>query len=731
MSNPFCTSREHLYAEMFRLDLMIQRQVWRWRQANADLPPTDGEFRGIYISDAEIDALFAGVYPGSDQIAHPSFDSAILERISTEIAHRRADSLHAGIALSLDRLRERLGLTPLDMDIVLLGLAPELDLRYSRFFAYLQDDVTRKRPSVSLALNLFCETPQQRLDARPRFAPNAPLLHHQVIALFNGPAQPHAPLLAQYFKLDPGLVEFLLRDADPLQPFEDARTRAISSWTLPSPSLAALPLETTTPPDAPGDWSDPSLGTRLVALRSTDRRLTHRVAQSLCARWNSSLLTVHLTCLADGSDDMERMLRRLARNAHLVGAAIYWDGYSDWAQTDDRPTAWPLDDLHRVIREYPAIHILPVEQAHWQPDHILLSTPRLAQIHLPTPTYAMRRALWQHHLGSEHALPDADIAAVSGMFRLDGSQIQDAVQDACHRAQQRPPDQRHITAADLFAAARARSGDQLGKLARRIEPCYTWADLVLPDERMAQLCELGHHMRYRPVVMGEWGFERKMALGKGLNVLLAGPSGTGKTMAAQVIAADLQLELYQIDLSTIVSKYVGETEKNLERIFAAAYHSNAILLFDEADALFGKRSEVRDAHDRYANVEISYLLQKMEAYDGLVILTTNLSKNMDEAFLRRMHFTIEFPYPDATARQRIWQLAFPPQAPLAADVDTEQLAARYPLSGGNIRNIALTAAFLAAGDGGAIHMQHILWATRREFQKMGRLVDKREFDIGQ
>ena len=284
-----------------------------------------------------------------------------------------------------------------------------------------------------------------------------------------------------------------------------------------------------------------------------------------------------------------------------------------------------------------------------------------------------------------------------------------------------------IAEADLFAAARARTSDQMRDHAVKIDPRREWGDLVLPADQIAQLHEMCDQMKYRHVVLGEWGFDRKLSMGKGLNALFAGPSGTGKTMAAEVIARDLGLDLYKIDLSTVMSKYVGETEKNLERIFGAARNSNAILFFDEADALFGKRSEVRDAHDRYANVEISYLLQRMEAYDGLVILTSNLSKNMDEAFVRRMHFTVEFPYPDVEDRQRIWAIAFPVEAPLEADIDVGLLAERYRLTGGNIRNIALTAAFLAARDGGVIGMEHVLWATRREFQKMGRLANEREF----
>jgi SpoVK/Ycf46/Vps4 family AAA+-type ATPase len=382
-----------------------------------------------------------------------------------------------------------------------------------------------------------------------------------------------------------------------------------------------------------------------------------------------------------------------------------------------------------MLLEYSTVSFLPVEDAHRQPNPALLRAPNLVRVTYPRPTYPQRRALWTHYLDGHGATPDLDVTAVAGRFRLTGGQIRDAVLDARHRAAQGPPGKRTIDTDDLFAAARARTSDQLIALAKKVEPRHTWDDLVLPDDQLTQLREMCDQMRYRPIVLGEWGFDRKLSLGKGLNALFAGPSGTGKTMAAEVIARDLGLDLYKIDLSTVVSKYVGETEKNLERIFRAAHNSNAILFFDEADALFGKRSEVRDAHDRYANVEISYLLQKMEEYDGLVVLTSNLSKNMDEAFMRRMHFTVEFPYPEEDARRRIWGIVLPTEAPLAPNIDFCLLAERYRLTGGNIRNVALTAAFLAARDSEIIGMDHLLWATRREFQKMGRLASGREFEM--
>ncbi len=231
-------------------------------------------------------------------------------------------------------------------------------------------------------------------------------------------------------------------------------------------------------------------------------------------------------------------------------------------------------------------------------------------------------------------------------------------------------------------------------------------------------------VRGRPIVLEKWEVGKKLASSAGVTALFAGPSGTGKTMAAEVIANELKLDLYKIDLSTVVSKYVGETEKNLERIFTEAQTSNAILFFDEADALFGKRSEVRDSHDRYANIEISYLLQRMEMYDGVAILATNLRANLDEAFTRRLHFVVDFPFPDEEGRLRIWRTLFPPKVPRDEEIDLEMLARRFKLSGGNIRNVLVNAAYLAASDGGRVTMDHLLHSVRRELQKMGRLTGK-------
>jgi SpoVK/Ycf46/Vps4 family AAA+-type ATPase len=303
----------------------------------------------------------------------------------------------------------------------------------------------------------------------------------------------------------------------------------------------------------------------------------------------------------------------------------------------------------------------------------------------------------------------------------------------------------------LLAAARDRADRGLGRLAVKVRLVQGWDDLVLPAGTLTLVRAVAEAIRNQPMVYDEWGFGARSPAGQGIKVLFSGASGTGKTMTAAVIARHLGLDLYKIDLSSVVSKYIGETEKNLDRIFRAAEHSSAILFFDEADALFGKRSEVKDAHDRYANVEVAYLLQKLEAHPGAVILASNLSRNIDEAFLRRMHYTVEFPLPDEALRRRLWQGMFPPEAPVAEDVDLSFLARQFPLAGGDIRNIALDAAFQAAQEatpegtvdsrhngqqssangchpaGASIKMKNLVRAIARQYLKQGKLPSTAEF----
>ncbi len=745
MSEAFSSSRSYLNAELARLDLILQRAVWRWRQANPPGVQGNDEFRGLYVSEGEIDAILSGIHPGSERVlehasthdVEQSFSRSV-EYARETIARRLEATAATGTLPRLVQLVHQFGLGSFDQDSLLIALAPEVELRYERLYAYLQDDVTRKRPSVSLMLNLLCDAPEHRLDKRTRFYGDAPLLRHGLIALVDDPAVPHPPLLARYVKVTPRVVEVLLADGD--DGGLDDRLSSLCRRTVPETDLEELVLAEATRDPLRRLAAYPPDGDRATVVLLSGDRGTSKLqgAQAVCAAWQRPLLVFDLDRLIAQADlsstreerHFEAMARLAMREAFLSRTAIYWQGdvlSTPSVQARSVELSLYRETLHQAMQEYPVVSFVPLTLDANQPDGTLLSASRLVRIDFCRPSYVLRHALWDQALASyAHSLNGA-IADIAGRFRLTEQQIAEAALDAHHRAAQRPPGAQEITCEDLFASARARTADQMRGQAKKVEARRDWQDLILPDDQIAQLHELCDQMKYRHTVLGEWGFDRKLSMGKGLNALFAGPSGTGKTMAAEVIARDLGLDLFKIDLSTVMSKYVGETEKNLERIFAAAHNSNAILFFDEADALFGKRSEVRDAHDRYANVEISYLLQRMEEYEGLVILTSNLSQNMDDAFVRRMHFTVEFPYPEEEDRRRIWEIAFPAQAPLSPDIDLDLLSERYRLTGGNIRNVALTAAFLAARDGGIIDMNHLLWATRREYQKMGRLADEREF----
>jgi SpoVK/Ycf46/Vps4 family AAA+-type ATPase len=284
-----------------------------------------------------------------------------------------------------------------------------------------------------------------------------------------------------------------------------------------------------------------------------------------------------------------------------------------------------------------------------------------------------------------------------------------------------------ITAADLRRGVRAQNAAGLERLARRIEPEVSWDDLVVTDGVLRSLQDVTARARHRGTVLTDWRMRRGGGRGHGVTALFAGDSGTGKTMSAEVIAADLQLDLYTVNLATVVDKYIGETEKNLERIFAEAGGVNAVLFFDEADAIFGKRSDVRDAHDRYANIESAYLLQRLETFDGLAVLATNLRTNIDEAFTRRLDAIIDFPAPVAALRRTLWERCLAPPLPLSDDVNLDFLAESFELAGGHIRSVSTSAAYLAATAGTAVSMQQIIAAVEQEYRKLGRLVHEREF----
>lgn len=608
------------------------------------------------------------------------------------------------------------GLTVFDLDVILIALATEFDLGYEKVFAYLQDDITCKRPWLNLTLNLLCPI-GGREEGRKHFTPDAPLTKHGLLQLVPDPNGRSG--LASQLRLDEGLVNLLL-DRKGL----DRRLTAFCRLIDPVISLA----EATIDGNLTRALQDQAAGGRALKLhflggRGTGKRQT---AEALAAQGNLKLLVVDIEHALAVAPDLGECLSLILREARFRQALLYMENL-DILLSEERTVTGR--QFFKAVKEAAGTIVIAGEKQ-------LDSSMRIQEVQFLVPESARRKTCWEDNLRQQGLAVDAEtLATLAGTFRLPAGEIAGAVIAAIDRARWRAagqpqadsllPASAQPTADDLFACARARLSHNLAKFARKINPKYDWADLVLPADQLSQLREICTRYKYQNVVYGEWGFGRKLSLGKGLNALYSGHPGTGKTMAAEVIAGELHLDLYQIDLSQVVSKYIGETEKSLNRIFHEALASSAILFFDEADALFGKRTEVKDSHDRYANIEVSYLLQKMEEYDGIAILATNLRQNIDVAFLRRMQFIVEFPFPDEEHRKRIWEVVFPREAPIAGDVDFALLARSIRLAGGNLKSIGLAAAFYAASDGGVIQHQHLMRAARREFQKLGQSWNER------
>jgi SpoVK/Ycf46/Vps4 family AAA+-type ATPase len=691
------TPARELLNQLERIDTLIYQEVQKARQRHNQ----EEQFQGLVISEKEVDELLAQP-PGGARFAS-SADTPSPSR------HRCDNS-------RLSKLAALFQLTPFDVDCLMISLAPELDSRYERLYGYLQDDVTKRWPSVDLILNLLCPTFEKKMVGRDCFQSAAPLVRHRLIELFEEPSHPRPTTLGKHVKADERIVNFLLGSDEP-----DTRLGLYLKRLETDTGLASLVL-----PD--------DLRSRLGRLAEHRRELDTVVflrgpygsgrkalAAALCHELGFKLFAIDLKQMAAGAESEWRSLLALAiREAALQPAAFYGSGFdsliSDEKEAFRRALMQELDARK-------GWSFLAAETA-WQPAGEL-SCPLFIQLELPRPPHSERVQLWENWLGKSSEL---DVSGLASKFRFSPGQIRDASVAALNLANQRDPSAGVVERADLYEACRLQSNRKLSDLAKKIKPHYTWDDIILPADRVRQLREICNCVKYRGVVYEQWGFDRKLSLGKGLDVLFSGPPGTGKTMAAEIIAGELSLELYKIDLSSMVSKYIGETEKNLARVFQEAETSNAILFFDEADALFGKRSEVRDSHDRYANIEVGYLLQRMEEYEGIVILATNFRRNMDEAFVRRIHFTVDFPFPDEADRRQIWETIWPKQTPRHSDVDLDQISRRFEIAGGNIRNIALGAAFLAADNGGDVKMQHLLHATRREYQKMGKVVSHREFE---
>jgi hypothetical protein len=610
-------------------------------------------------------------------------------------------------------LSQRLGLSRFEQETLLLCVGMELDTRIAGLCARAYGDPVRSYPTFALALALFEEPAWEALT------PERPLRYWRLLEINQSGGQ---PLTASPLRADERIVSYVKG----LNYLDDRLAPLLVPFDLPLAGPGLLPASQAATAQMLAALAQAGAATAaqrapIVQLLGADPLSKQLVAWHAMAQLGLQLLRLPVVNLPAHPADLETVARLWQRETLLLPVALYLDahgGLEPAAAGEGQAVA-----LERLLSHDLGLVLLDTREV--QPGLGILSLP--IDVERPTPTE--QQQAWTDALGSGTGQAPDELA---GQFNLNLPTIRQIAQSVLAG-----PAAGGLSLRDrAWQACLSRTRPQLDKLAQRLEPKATWDDIVLPEEPKRLLKQIAAQVRQRSQVYDAWGFRQKMNRGLGISALFAGASGTGKTMAAEVIADDLQLSLYRIDLSAVVSKYIGETEKNLRQVFDAADGGGVMLFFDEADALFGKRSEVKDSHDRYANIEISYLLQRMEAYHGLAILATNMKSALDPAFLRRLRFVVTFPFPGPAERRLIWQKVFPDRLPwhkvfpdddsLLEALDYDVLA-RINLTGGSIHNIALNAAFLAAGAGTPVIMPLLVDAARGELLKLENPANEAEF----
>ena len=625
----------------------------------------------------------------------PSLDDQIADAAEKREAAAKMDPPPALVLLA-----QRFGLSAFERDTLLLTASSEFDPALASLFAHAQGSQSKTYPTFSLALSAL-EDP--RWDV---MSPHRPLRSARLIEI----SQPGGlPLTSSALRADERIVNYLKglnvlddRVAAFLQPLGHAAEISLADSQL---IVAKTLIERLR--NAASQSFLP-----VVQLTGVDSGCRLAMAQLVSRALNRSLYQMGIETLPSHIAEVETLARLWQRESLLLPTALYIEMENGNGVSTEASVA-----LDRFLSRDIGLVFLGLRE---QPLRVNSSS---LTVEVKKPTAQEQFAEWARLLSTADSESDSGPTALmlAGQFNFNLSDMREAVSVASATS---AAGELH---SKIWSACRDFTRPRLDSLAERLELKATWDDLVLPDEQMALMHQIAGQVRDRHQVYEQWGFSRKMNRGFGISALFAGESGTGKTMAAEVIANDLQLNLYRIDLSAVVSKYIGETEKNLRSVFDAAERGGAILFFDEADALFGKRSEVKDSHDRYANIEINYLLQRMEAFSGLAILATNMKSALDNAFMRRLRCIVNFPFPGVKERKQIWEKALPPQTP-QRDLDFERLA-RLNISGGIIHSIALNAAFLAAQNGQTVTMPVLLSAARVEMRKFGNSFSDAEFRV--
>nr|WP_241389557.1 AAA family ATPase [Serratia proteamaculans]ANV21614.1 AfpX15 [Serratia proteamaculans]ULG13372.1 Afp15 [Serratia proteamaculans]ULG13698.1 Afp15 [Serratia proteamaculans]ULG15149.1 Afp15 [Serratia proteamaculans]ULG16386.1 Afp15 [Serratia proteamaculans] len=673
-----------LFSELERIDLLLQHYYYL-------NPPRHDEFNTFLLSEKEVDARMQHPVgrPHWAAVTQPVYLTGLTQPLLTE---------------GLTDLINRFELTDFERDTLLLGLLPHFDSRYYELFSLIQGEKQSQLPSFSLALTLLCPSDRGRQEQQASFLHRAPLMSCQLLAIEDNkkkPAWRHTRFMTDssvyhfllgHHYLAPALASWAEWPIPPALPFYPAGLKHALAGVLLTDDIEPRPVVLLR--GMPGS----ARAHAVSSIFASENRQTLWVDIDKCTESDDDALLLHLTCLM--------------REARMRGAGMV---IRNLQARMEKSTSLP-ERLSEHLNQ-PGLRVVCLVEPY-APPLWLKKTPTL-QTEMPVLTHEEKTHLLMDCLPERRAA-DIDLISLSQRYTFTPESLPLIVQEAeLYRQQRDPADV--LQQCDIRQALNLRTQQNFGSLAQRITPKRTLNDLLVSEGLLQQLQEMLTAIRYREKVLAS-GFKDKVGYGVGISALFYGDSGTGKTMAAEVLAHTLGVDLIKVDLSTVINKYIGETEKNLSRIFDLAEQDAGILFFDEADALFGKRSETKDAHDRHANIEVSYLLQRLENFPGLVILSTNNRSHLDSAFNRRFTFITRFTYPDETLRHNMWQKIWPNNLKVSPDVDFEKLAQRANITGANIRNIALLAAFFAEeSDNQEVCQRHIDAALTRELAKTGRL----------
>lgn len=666
--------------------------------------------RGKLLFKRELEKLLEPAFTEEEIEVYRQEMGKILEK-EHEARKRAISFMEQGNMLPLEYICRRFGLGELERHLIMMAWAPELDAQFERVFCLLQDDYGLKMPTIDLCVRILTLDPKERILLQQRIVERFQVLGSFFDdfreAALGSQNEAKASFLSLPLKLN-GRILLFLRDILSM----DESLKEFVTLSMPGDALQPLVIR-----------KDQTKALKRLVENTSGRRFLYLwgekgagkklLVRHFCRESGRPLLIVHTRRLLQ-ENQAEEKIKNLIRESELKGNA--WLLFADTEVPEEEEGRNLLEELLWMLRDFSGIPIFTGREAF----HGVSGTGGRSclEFKVEQTDSGERAALWQAFLPEAEWPNGLSVSALADKYILSPGGIYRSTEEA--RQQKLIRGAEEITDKMLFSACQRQMVHKLGQDALRVHSPYVWEDLILPDSQKKLLRDACDQVGYQKQIYQDWGFEQKVAYGRGVSMIFYGPPGTGKTMGAQVMANELNLELYKVNMAGVMSRYVGESEKKLDQIFEQGKKSQSILFFDEADVLFGKRSETKDAQDKYANASTAYLLQKVEEYEGILILATNFLQNFDNAFCRRFKFIIEFPFPDAERRLEIWNHVFPRELRYEEEIDTGWLAEEFNFSGSQIKNIVVTASFLAAGEKTGLAMRHILTAVKREQLKVGK-----------